>query len=467
MIGRPRTDEAETAETAEVSGDGGRTGTQDGLRRDAITWLLIFLPVFAVYFATATFNIDQLSPDPVAAALSAHSIASDGDLTIDAVPVENPWIVEAQGRQVSNRQPGVIAFGVPFYAVARNADFSVVPAGAAGAFSAAAFVATLFFLFRELVPRRTALIGSLVAGFATSTWSVSADSLWTHGPDQLFLVVAMLFVSRRSWASAGLAFALAIVTRTHLAVIPLVVGLWMGWRARSLGPVLAIGATSALGLLAAVAYTRHVFGVWDVSGGYSAFGSYPITRLAGTTATSSFGMNILGSLVSLQRGVFVISPFLLLLMPGLRRAIRVAPSWVNVSAVAGLVYFAVQLRINLFDGGARFWGYRLALEPLVMLAPLLLLSYREWTVLKPFRQRLLAALIALSVGYQLIGAVFFTAPRAPMRPWIDNWISLVLTSGENASRARMVAVATVLVTLAAFFLRPTPDDPSGVAGRAS
>lgn len=417
-------------------------------------WLIVFMPVFAIFVATATFNLDRLNPDPIAAALSAESVAHDFDLTVENAH-GNKWITTGTGRPLSDRQPGVIFFGVPFYLLSPDNGFSMVPAAVAGAFSAAAAVATLFLLFQGLVSTRTALVAALIVAFGTSTWTVSAESLWTHGPDQLFLALAMLAVTRRSWLLSGVALAGAILTRTHLAVVALVLGLFLAWRRRSLRPAVLIGIPSLLGVAGVLLYTHHAFGVWDISAGYSTRESYPTSQLLGQTQGIPFALNLVGLLFSLQRGIFIISPFLLLLLPGLRAALRTAPDWVKASAAGGVLYMAVQLRINFYAGGGRFWGYRLALETVTLASPLLLLCYREWTAKTSLRRRLFGALVIVATGYQVIGALLYTNPPASFEnPWNENYLVLgtskypaMITHGPH--QELVLAVIAITLGLAA------------------
>jgi len=48
---------------------------------------------------------------------------------------------------------------------------------------------------------------------------VSSASLWPHGPDQLYLAVAMLGLAAEREAWAGVAFAAALLTRLHRALL--------------------------------------------------------------------------------------------------------------------------------------------------------------------------------------------------------------------------------------------------------
>ena len=58
------------------------------------------------------------------------------------------------------------------------------------------------------------------------------------------------------------------------------------------------------------------------------------------------------------------SPFLLILIPGLREAWRNSPDWVKGASIGGIVYLLEQLKANRFSGGTGFIGHRYPFEAL-------------------------------------------------------------------------------------------------------
>lgn len=396
-------------------------------------------PLLVLYLATASYGLPQ-SPDPVATALPAWRLAEHGTMALDEYAGENPWLVDTGERVVSNRQPGVIAWGVPFYLLIPTTSGDeppMAPAGAAGAVAAALAMGVLALVLRRLIAPPAAVAGALVAGLATATWTVSADGLWPHGPTQLWLALGMLASAAGHHARAGLAWAAALLTRPNAAVVAAVTGLYASWRQRSVRPALLVGAVSGLGLLALIAYNTVVFDAPSISGGYP---SDFTDRLTGMSVRT-YGENVLGTLVSPGRGILVLSPFLLLLLPGLRAGWRAAPAWTRGSALAGLLYLALHLRMNRFWGGTNFFSYRYPLETLTLAAPLLVLAWREWTARTARRRRWLATAVAASIGMHALGAVYFTAPLQPRSPWTEPAIVPV------AADAGPLAVGAVLLAV--------------------
>ncbi|HVL98872.1 MAG TPA: hypothetical protein VM324_06255 [Egibacteraceae bacterium] len=413
----------------------------------APTWKLFTAvagPLLAVYLATASYGIPQ-SPDPIAAAMPAWQLVERGTLSLDASVGDNPWLVDTGERVVSNRQPGVIAWGVPFYALwplPAADDLPMAPAGVAAAVAAALAMGVLALVLRHLVAPTEAMVAALVAGLGTATWTVSADGLWPHGPSQLWLGLALLALAGTRYVAAGLGFTAAIVTRPNAAVLAAVVGLYLAWRQRSVRPAVLVGAASVLGVVALVAYNTAVYGSPSIAGGYPSDFTDRLTTMTWLT----YAENVVGTFVSPGRGILVLSPFLLVLAPGLRAGWRAAPSWVRGSALAGVLYLALHLRMNRFSGGTNFFSYRYPIESLTLAAPLLVLAWREWVAGSARRMRWLATAVAASFGVHALGALFFTAPLDPRSPWTEPAIVPVArAAGPLLVGAAVAAVAAVWV----------------------
>ena len=88
-------------------------------------------------------------------------------------------------------------------------------------------------------------------------------------------------------------------------------------------------------------------------------------RHRGTPLLSS-GLGLLAPSSSPERGVLVMTPALLLLLPGCRAAWRVAPWWVRSATVSGIAYVIVQIWVSRFSGGDGFYSYRTPLEGLTL-----------------------------------------------------------------------------------------------------
>lgn len=383
------------------------------------TALVVLTLLLPIYLATNTADLHQ-NRDGIASALPAWSIANRA--TVDLSGYEDPWLtwraggavrqiwyVDTGERVVSNRPPGAIFWAVPFYWISPDsAEPTMVPAAVAASVAAATAMALLHMALRHLTTARMALAGALIAGLATPIWSVSSDALWQHGPSQMWLALSLVTAGAGNVYGTGTALALAVFTRPLTAVIAAATGILASVRRRTIKPVLVIGVISGLGAASLIAYNAIMFTTPSPTGGY---GSYPVENIVGYTV-GQYAHNLVGTLVSHTHGILIYSPFLVMLLPGLRAAWRAAPGWVRTAALAGLAYMLVQLRVNYFTGGDAFYGYRLPLEMLTMAAPLLFLSYQEWVRRDRGRKLLFALAVLAALVMQIYGSIFFPIPEA-------------------------------------------------------
>jgi hypothetical protein len=140
--------------------------------------------------------------------------------------------------------------------------------------------------------------------------------------------------------------------------------------------------------------------------------------------------------------VFVYSPFLLMLLPGLRAAWAEAPQWARSAAAGGLVYLGVQLKANYFAGGAHFYSYRYAIEPLTLMAPILVLAWQNHVAPTARRRGAFASLLVVAIALQAIGAFCFGNAQR-----FSNWIpyGVALSFRDHPVAAGSISVAAYVV----------------------
>jgi hypothetical protein len=387
-------------------------------------WLVVFLPLLGLYIATLRVDGSTMITDTVSVTPSAWELAHHGT---PRIPLDTPawqaWLIPSGSEHViSNREPGLIGLAAVFYFVFHSASiFDVTPASLAAAVVTAAGVATLTLVARKVVSARAALVAGAVMGIGTTAWAVAGTSLFPHGPDLLYLSLAMLAVSTDRFALAGVAFGLAVLTRPPLAIAAAVIGLWASYERRSVRPALAVGVPAVLGLGGLLLYS-HTFWGGGLQSQYTATGmggDYTgATTAIGIDAWGRFVGNIVGTLISPGRGIVFGSPFLIVLALGCRAAWRVAPWWIKSSALAGLLYMLALLKASRFQGGSPFWSYRYPIEMLTLAAPLLVLAWREYVAYTSRRKAIFAALAVVSVALQATGAFCFrNPPGSGTVPW--------------------------------------------------
>ena len=427
-------------------------------------WIAVLLTV--LYVMTATYSRAQ-NADVIAAAIPAWNLATEGSPHLDAWPTDTKWIGQVGEHVVSNRLPGPILIGAAFYLLLggpTSGDPSwpaaVYPATFAAAVTTAVAMALLFLALRHVTTRPVAITAAAAIALATSTWSISADGLWTHGPAQLALALALLGASRDRWFVSGTGWGLSVLARPHLGLAGAVMAIWVAVNCRRWRPVVGTAVGGLAGVAVLLAYNRWTFGTWTLLGGYEESGFEH-----GGVGAQSFVVNVVGTLLSPERGVLIVSPFLLALLPGIPAGWRAAPDWVRGAAVGGLVYLVVQLLLNRFSGGEGFFGYRLPLEAITLAAPLLLLSFTHWTAKTLGRLRLFTVLLGLSLATQALGAVLWRQRSGAWNPWTT--YRPVDVIAERPWAAMCVIVVVALATALVWARLPRLHDVLGRSQAAS
>jgi hypothetical protein len=365
-------------------------------------FLLVFVPLALIYIATASYGLGY-HIDPFTSAVTGWHIGMTGSVLLpDYEEAAEPeqfgniaWIVESPRGPVSQYPPGAAALSAPLYRIwnqplspaviggFNNPDAEPIPLGfpsltPATLAAALASAAAMGFLAATIPlvggSRYQAVITGYVGGLATTMWAVASDALWQHGPASMWIALAILLVARSHLEWAGLAFGAAILTRPHLALIAAALGVFLVVSRRSLVPALKIGAGSLLGLAGLLWYNFWIWGSPSIAGGYG-------DGFVGNALSTDFGayvVNIFGALTDPFHGLLPYSPFLLILIPGLREAWRNSPDWAKGAGIGGIVYLLVQLKANRFSGGEGFVGYRYPLEALTAAAVVLFISYQQW-----------------------------------------------------------------------------------------
>jgi len=297
---------------------------------------------------------------------------------------------------------------------------------AASAFAALA-MAGLYRLLRRRLEVRDALTLTIACAFGTSTWVISSQALWQHGPAQLALVAALLAATAppatRTLALAGAGTVLLAATRLAdvLMALPVAVFCLLGSRGRRQQAAFLAGALAmaALVLGCNLASAGHLAGGGAFHAGLANPGNYFARPLLAGLAVE---------LVSPGKGLLVFSPWLLM---GLARrpdpdassgseagGDRLLDSLLGVGVMAQLVLFAKAGGLGGYCYGPRFTTDMLPAVAWILAPSMPGLSGR--------RRLGLWILIGWSIAVQAIGAfrypqghsdeVLYSSPAAPWRP---------------------------------------------------
>jgi hypothetical protein len=325
-------------------------------------------------------------------------------LPVDQSTLGRYWVESSRSTLVSNRPAALIALALPFYWIDPGDHFLVGPSTIAAVIAVILALVVTWIVFARLVEPWFAFAAVLVLGYGTTTWAISSAELWPHGPGQLWAALALLGLSGGSYVTAGLAFALCIMTRPLTAIFPALTGVLESLRSRRWKPALQIGVISLGGLLVVMAYNWFMFGSWSIRGGYSddfttgAVSSFDVWKYLG---------NAFQMLVGPRNGVLLLSPILLVGAYGGIRHRTSIPGWAESAAVAALTYLLVHAALNRASGGMIVF-YRYPLEAITLASPYLVVGARQlWAASQGSRYVVFAA-ATISVALQILNVLYLS-----------------------------------------------------------
>ncbi len=394
--------------------------------------LTVLLPLLGAYMTTTDIrgnhHIDAVTNSVTAWALGTKGtvcIDEISEVDLDATLGKIWWFLDGEHCPVSAYSPGASALAAPLYAIfapdlvmveAIHDPFpgkgtplhatiplpALWPANLVAATTTALAMMMFALAIRPLAEGdREARAAALIAGLGTTAWSVSADALWQHGPAVLWMGVGFALASAHP-GMAGFSYGAAVFTRPQIAPIAAVVGLTQARQRRSWPALISFGLAAASGLAAYLLYTRLAFGSWFPSFIWGSF-----SRAPQEAGMANYLKGLILAAVDPARGFLVWSPFLILLLPGLAGAWRMASPLVRSSAIGGLLYFLLILRGNVWHGGLGQFTYRYPIEMLYSSAPLLFLSYRYWVATRPQVLVIFKVLVVASIAAHGIGAITY------------------------------------------------------------
>ena len=412
----------------------------------ARTWFSVWALTLVIFAVTSHWWTGQVS-DAIGASWPAWQLAHHGTIDLSGVQglPEEAGFLHLHGMVVAPRTMGVLLIAVPLNLALGWTSLTALQVGAfTASLVTAVAVANVAVVLRTLVSPRRAVLGALLLAFGTSMWTVASAELWTHGPTTMWLSLGLLFLSRERFWLAGCALAPSITTRPHLSIAIAVIGLSLGWAQRSLRPVvaLAVPACAAVGVL--LGWNTWYFGQTTITsppyGGAIGVAARPLTE-----GLSTFGMAIVGTLVSGWCGILLYSPVIVVLAFALPAGWRAAPPYARGAMLGGLAYLAVQLRVDTFTGGGTFYGNRLVLELFVLSTPVLAVGYARWSADRPVRVPLMTSLAAVSIGIHATGVLLADYRIGGNFSLWTTWYPVMVVRAAGSVGLLVVALVTVAV----------------------
>ncbi len=262
---------------------------------------------------------------------------------------------------------------------------------------AAVSVAIMYLVLIGIASPRTALILTIAYAFGTNTWVTGSQALWQHGTGELLLAVVLFAAPRAAerarWSNvAGICCALMAFNRPADGMMAIAVSAYFVLQAKTWKPFLATAVTMSAVWLA---YNVAVYGA--VTGGYASMS-------AGHYVSDTMLDGVAGLLVSPTKGLFVFSPFLLLLLAASpKRFPEDTQKRLAVLLLAGLICELIVYSRTQWAGGFCF-GPRYfsgSLPAMIWLIAPLVDSMK-----RPLRFAAVA-LIAVAIAFQAAGAFYY------------------------------------------------------------
>ncbi|MEO8216088.1 MAG: hypothetical protein ABI718_03295 [Acidobacteriota bacterium] len=271
-------------------------------------------------------------------------------------------------------------------------------------FLAALSVSLLYLLLRRRTTARTALLLTIAYAFGTTTWVISSQALWQHGMAEVLVIVGLLLITgpctTARTLAAGLVCGLIACNRPPDIILAGAIGTYALFWAGGLRRAFLLVMATALPMFVVLLYNLRFAG--NIAGGYGVIGH-------ATFFSHSLLPGIGGLLFSPAHGLFVFSPFLIVML----LAFRQLPQGREERRLTLFMIAAVLIQLFLYAKtdwrGGLSWGPRYMTD---------LLPFLLW-ILVPVVAALRGAgrvcfllAVGVAIGIEAIGAFFYSG-------WID------------------------------------------------
>lgn len=400
--------------------------------------VLVLISLTAFGIAISARN-SYAGSDPKFTLLVSQSIIDNGTIQLDAYEddlllnqsveehLASGLIIEEDGHLYNYFPAGPSVLSVPIVALARisgldmrlvSDNFLIQEVMAAS--TVVLLVWIVYGISRCYVNQRTSLLIVAVSVLGTGIISSIGTALWTINFSTLFIALSVLLLTRYDSGKSktvhpfvfGLLLFLAFFVRPSSSAFIISALAYLLVKERRQFFITA--ATASFLLLLFLVWSRLEFDSWLPS-------YYSVRRIQ--VEREPLWIGLIGNLLSPSRGIFIFSPFFLLIVPGLlvagRRIFRrpivwMAASWFGLSLL-------LTARAASWWGGVSF-GPRLMTENLLALILLLVLAWNELGQRLSQRTQITAA-----VAFLLLGAlaIFIHSYQGLYNPNTVGWNQFV------------------------------------------
>jgi len=270
---------------------------------------------------------------------------------------------------------------------------------------AALSVGVLYLALRKVASRRSSLLLTLIYGVASSTWSISGQSLWRQGFTELSFALLLCALLRDS-GSPGYAFwiggvvALLAANAPHYIPFALLFSVFFLLRQPTRLWLFCVPLVIAGGL--ELAYNLHYFGSVVGAHGLPQSGSKP-------TFYHSWD-GLAGLLISPSRGLLIFTPWVVFALWGMARAWRENKfGWERYLILGMAIVYSMHARMGSWWAGWCF-GPRYLTDFLPLLVFFILPVWpaiRAGTILRVA----FGVAVAVALWVQIVGACYYVPLR--------------------------------------------------------
>lgn len=344
-------------------------------------------------------------------AISYRLVEVSGDHHASLFPVVTPVLVTP-------------LYAIPFLFNLPDTDFlQLAMSHITAALISALSVMFIYLGCRYISSRKIALLSALVFAFATSTWSISSQSLYPHGMSELLLAIMIYLVIKNEsdntpWniVFLGICSGLFFFNRPSDSMLLLpVIGYVLWYHREKTGYYFLAGFLSGLPFLLYNVLLFH-----NPFGGYSHIAS----RLSLDTTILS---NYLGLLFAPNRGLFVFTPILILAVFGfwiIKNNNKPVYRFLQGSIIAMAITILVYASFDDWQGGDMYGPrYLTCILPFLVIG---LCIFFDTLAKKPqnfFIMAIIVLLISFSVFVQCIGVFYYRPSENPQEYWPDKFCS--------------------------------------------
>lgn len=371
--------------------------------------VLLFISVTLIYSTGGRLDVIG---DSVPARYLPFSILREFDLDLDEFPflhreVVHYYLQYRNGHFLSTFPIGAALLATPIYllpvlsGLTPQSPWMPFLEKSAARIIAALSVLFLYLALRRLTLARHALLIALVYALGTSTFSVSSQALWQHGPAQLFLTLTIYFLVRglneRGYvAPAGFTSMAMVFCRPTNVLVALPILLYVLHRRRK--ELIGFVIYGLPPLLFLLAYNQYYFGSFFDTG----YGS-SLSNPSSFWWENSLVDGLLWMLISPHRGLLIYSPIFLLAFVGIfiiwKRNLDPLLKYLSFIPFPLMLLFA---KLN-WSGG---WSYGPRyLADVTSILALSLFPVCQMAAKRKYLKWLLGALAVVSIGMHAIGAL--------------------------------------------------------------